>query len=180
MTKTNKSSKVFAVILVTSILLMVAAMPIQFVKAQCIGSDPEQPPLPQQSSVAGVVVSSTVGGTTSPVPGSYELESTASTTLTATPDSGYVFSNWLISSTPFISGAEPAAGTKSTTNPYPLSNQAIGTVYYYEAVFTPISSTITATPTPTIPEMPSALVVLLALIFVLAGAFAYTKCSRSR
>jgi hypothetical protein len=50
-----------------------------------------------QSDVATVIVMPTAGGTTDPVPGEYTYNNGSNIVLRAVPDSGYVFSYWIVS-----------------------------------------------------------------------------------
>jgi hypothetical protein len=50
-----------------------------------------------QTNTAEVILAATVGGTTSPAPGTYTYDSGTAITLTATPDANYVFKYWTIS-----------------------------------------------------------------------------------
>jgi hypothetical protein len=114
-----------------------------------------------------------VGGNTIPAPGTYALANAASFDLTAVPDNGWVFSNWVIGGTPLSHGGYSFTDTP-TNNPYNV-NHGYGYTYSYEAVFRPVSTT--ATPTPTINEFSSATAIILAAILVLVafGTYIFTK-----
>lgn len=137
------------------------------------------------STSAIVVVLPSAGGTTSPAPGTYALADATQTTLTATPDSGFQFSHWVISApsgTP--TDQHPPAGfnPNPTDNPYTIDH-GYGNTYRYQAVFTQTGST----PAPTGGASPPptdimglsmetwiiiALVVVIAVILIAFGVFA--------
>ena len=102
--------------------------------------------LPPLATSAIVNVLTSGGGTTSPSPGTYALISAGSLMLTATPNSGWQFSNWIISGATTDHGGAPVNLTP-TDNPYNV-NHGYGNTYNYQAVFTPVGST-TPTPAPT-------------------------------
>jgi len=130
-------------------------------------------PTPDYSTAAIVVVLNSVGGTTSPAPGTYAMENAASTTLTATPDSGWQFSHWVISGpTDTTHGGVPFTLTP-TDNPYTVGH-GYGYTYYYQPVFIPTGSTSTTTPTPTVPEFSSAAAIITAMVLVIVAFGAYT------
>jgi len=132
-------------------------------------------PLPPSSSEAIVIVLPSVGGTTSPGPGTYELANAASLELTATALSGWVFDNWVIGGYPLSHGAYSFTDTP-TNNPYNVDH-GYGYTYSYQPVFSLVSSS--STPTPKVPEFPTpALIgIAIALIAVLVGSgvYAYGK-----
>jgi len=137
------------------------------------------------ATAAIVVVLAAAGGTTTPAPGTYALDSAASLMLTATPDSGWVFHNWIISGTPLTHGAYSFTATP-TDNPYNV-NHGYGNTYTYQPVFSPISPTVsnapTATPTSTMGGISDtaiiiALAVVLVIVVIAFGAFAYMKRSK--
>lgn len=99
--------------------------------------------MPDLSTAAIVVVLVSGGGTTEPKPGTYALENATSFNLTAIPDSGWRFTNWVISGANIDHGTSPLNLTPSD-NPYNV-NHGYGNTYAYQAVFVPVSS---ATPTP--------------------------------
>jgi List-Bact-rpt repeat protein len=120
-----------------------------------------------------VVVLAGVGGTVSPVPGTYALASAEALDLTAKADPGFTFSHWIIGGTPMNHGAYSFTDTP-TNNPYNV-NHGYGNTYTYQAVFSPVSST--TSPSPTIPEFSSmsAIILALALVIVATGTFVYTR-----
>ena len=131
MVKTTKNIKVFALILLTSALLLVAINPnIQSVKAA--------------TTTDSVTVFASCGGTTTPANnatgpyGTYTYNNDTAQTFTATAGTGFQFLCWVI-----VAASGP---TTSTTNPlsYTLS-QSIA----IQALFIPTSSTVSTTPTPT-------------------------------
>ncbi len=119
------------------------------------------------ATAAIVVVLPSIGGTTSPVAGTYALQNAASTTLTATPASGFTFDHWVIGGSPLTHGAYSFTDTP-TDNPYTVDH-GYGNTYTYQAVFTPVGSTV--------PEFPGAAVVVLALALVAVafGTFAIKR-----
>jgi hypothetical protein len=153
-----------------------------------IGTLPYVPPA-NTTADAIVVILSAVGGTTTPAPGIYGLASAAQLQLTAIPDNGWIFVNWIISGFP-IEGAHggfPFTATP-TNNPYSVSHGE-GNTYNYQPVFVPTGTgptpTPTATPTPTpAPGISTdmgiiiALVVVLVIVLIAFGAFAYSKRSK--
>jgi hypothetical protein len=130
------------------------------------------------SSIAVVIVLASVGGTTSPGAGTYELSNATSLTLTATPLSGWVFDNWVIGGYPLSHGGYSFTDTP-TNNPYNV-NHGYGYTYSYQPVFSLVSSS-TSTPTtvPTTPEFPSAgiigVVAILIVVLLGSGIYEYRK-----
>jgi len=125
-----KNFKVFALILLTSALLLVAIIPnVPSVKAATTDS---------------VTVFSAVGGTTTPAGNStgpyasYTYASGSTQTFTATAGTGFIFLCW---ETVTSSGA-----TTSTTNPL---SYTVSQATAIQALFIPTSSAVTTTPTPT-------------------------------
>ena len=134
-------------------------------------------PSPPTSSIAVVIVLASVGGTTSPGAGTYELASATTLTLTATPLSGWVFDNWVIGGYPLSHGAYSFTDTP-TNNPYSVDH-GYGYTYSYQPVFSLVSST-TSTPTPAAtPEFPGAgvvgVVVVLIVVLLSSGIYTYRK-----
>ena len=103
-------------------------------------------PVTNQSTAAIIVVLAAAGGTTTPAPGTYQLADTSKSTLTATADSGWQFSHWVISGMILSHGGYPFDPVP-TNNPYPLDH-GYGYTYNYQPVFTPTGIT-EPTPTPT-------------------------------
>ena len=137
---------------------------------------PTSPAVGTLSTDAIVVVEAGVGGTTSPAPGTYYLANAKTTTLTATADSGWVFSHWAISGPASSHGGVPYTLTP-TNNPYTVGH-GYGYTYYYQAVFTPVSTT--TSPTPTINEFSSAAIIVLALALVGVAFGTYTYKKRTK
>lgn len=120
-----------------------------------------------RATAAIIVVLPGVGGTTSPQAGTYALQNAASTTLTATANSGFVFDHWVIGGSPLTHGAYAFTDTP-TNNPYTVDH-GYGNTYTYQPVFKPIGSTI--------PEFSTAatIVVALALVAIAFGTYAYKR-----
>ena len=96
----------------------------------------------QITQVTFVTVSSTPGGTTTPSSGRYAYGQDEPTfSLTATPDSGYEFKNWVVTGEYMPGhGGDPSLDTNVITdNPLQVSH-GMGYTYNYEAVFTQIPS----------------------------------------
>ena len=110
----NKSKKLFALTLITSLLVLAAFAGVVSVKAQ---------------SQATVIVLASIGGTTDPAPGTTTYADGTSVTFTATPDAADVFQNWIIDTT--------AGSSVVPENPVTLPVQA-GTTYNVQAVFAPL------------------------------------------
>jgi hypothetical protein len=127
------------------------------------------------SNNAIVVVLAAVGGTTTPAPGTYALANAANLNLTATPDSGWVFHNWIIGGSPLTHGAYSFTDTP-TDNPYNV-NHGYGNTYTYQPVFSPISTT--TSPTPTVSEFSTEATIIIAVVLVTVliafGTYAYSK-----
>jgi hypothetical protein len=125
------------------------------------------------SSDAIVVVVGGVGGTVSPAPGTYALANAQALDLTATPDSGWTFSHWVIAGTPLSHGAYAFTDTP-TNNPYNV-NHGYGYTYSYQPVFSPVSTSTSTSPT--VNEFSSATAIIIAIVLAIAafGTFAYTK-----
>ncbi len=118
------------------------------------------PTLPSDmSSAAIVIVLAGVGGTTDPTPGSYAFSNATSLDLKATPDSGWMFSHWVISGETNMDHGGAPVNLEPTDNPYNV-NHGYGATYYYQPVFTQTSN---PTPSPSIPEF-SVIAVLLLLV----------------
>jgi hypothetical protein len=138
------------------------------------------------STAAIVVVLTSAGGTTTPPPAVYALKDATSLQLTAVPESGWEFSHWVISGPGLSHGGYPFTATP-TENPYNV-NHGYGNRFSYQAVFTPIGSTVPTpvgqTPAPTggtIAGMSTntwiiiALVVVIIIILIAFGVFAMRK-----
>jgi hypothetical protein len=123
------------------------------------------------ATAAIVVVLGGAGGTTNPAPGTYALADASSLMLTATPDSGWTFSHWVIAGPHLSHGGYPYTATP-TDNPYNV-NHGYGNTYSYQPVFTPTGSTeptpIGATPTPTgtIGGLSTETVIIIALVVII-------------
>jgi hypothetical protein len=124
------------------------------------------------ATAATVVVLTSAGGTTSPVPGTYALADASAMELRAIPESGWVFSHWIISGPNLSHGGYPYTATP-TDNPYNV-NHGYGNRFAYQAVFTPEGST---EPTPSVPEFSSvaAIGVALVLVAVAFGTITYRR-----
>ena len=90
------------------------------------------------AAIVSVLVSG--GGTTTPAPGRYVLGNVETLMLTATPNSGWKFSHWIISGATTDHGGAPV-NLVPTDNPYNV-NHGYGYEYNYQAVFTPVGSTV--------------------------------------
>ncbi len=107
-------------------------------------------PIPGQSlpttlsTAAVVVILASAGGTVSPAPGSYALADASNFNLTAKANSGWQFSNWIISGPNLSHGGYPFTATP-TDNPYNV-NHGYGNTFTYQAVFTPVGGSTTPTP----------------------------------
>jgi len=127
------------------------------------------------ATAAIVVVLAAVGGTTSPVSGTYALENATQLNLTATPSSGWKFDHWVIGGSPLTHGAYSFTDTP-TDNPYNV-NHGYGNTYTYQPVFSPTSTS--PTPTPTIPEFSTQATIIIAVLLVsvsiIFGAYTYRK-----
>jgi hypothetical protein len=113
------------------------------------------------ATAATVVVLSSAGGTTSPIPGTYALADAHSFDLRAIPESGWTFSHWVISGPNLSHGGYPYTATP-TDNPYNV-NHGYGNRFVYQAVFVPTGTT---EPTPSVPEFSSAAAIGVALVLV--------------
>ncbi len=136
------------------------------------------------SSDAIVVVLASVGGTTSPGPGSYAIGNATNFVLTATPNSGWQFLHWVIGGGPMnVAHGGYTFTDTPTDNPYTVGH-GYGFTYTYQAVFTPVGSTTpppsggtggTSGGTSTETYIIIALVVVVILILVAFGAYAYSR-----
>lgn len=105
-------------------------------------------PLPADlSNAAIVIILPSAGGTTTPGPGTYALANAEALNLVAMPNNGWQFSHWTICGPNASHGAAPVNWTP-TNNPYNV-NHGYGDTYRYQAVFTPVGSTVAPSPTPT-------------------------------
>jgi hypothetical protein len=131
-------------------------------------------PTTDYSHAAIVVVLTSAGGTTNPVPGTYALASAAALNLTAVPDSGWKFDHWVISGIEMSHGAYPFTPTP-TDNPYNV-NHGYGATYSYQAVFTPTTG---VSPTPQVPEFPTTVAVLMSIglivVLIAVGAYSFKR-----
>jgi hypothetical protein len=137
---------------------------------------PSVPPAINLQTAAIVVVLPGSGGTTSPPAGTYALSNALSFDITATPASGFTFSHWVIAGTPLSHGAYAFTATP-TNNPYNV-NHGYGDTYYYQPVFSPVSTTATST----INEFSSATAILMALILAIVafGTYAFTRTRKAK
>ncbi len=83
----------------------------------------------QAQSQGSITVMDSVGGSTNPAAGTSNYDAGTNVDLTATADTGYIFQNWIVSTT---SGSSTA-----TDNPLTLPVTA-GTSYTVQAIFAPI------------------------------------------
>ena len=137
---------------------------------------PGEPPVTNMATAATVVILPASGGTTSPPAGTYALTNAANFDISATPASGFVFAHWVIAGTPLSHGAYAFTDTP-TNNPYNV-NHGYGDTYYYQPVFSPISTTATST----INEFSSATAALMALILVIVafGTYAFARTRKAK
>lgn len=129
------------------------------------------------TGMAIVVVVASVGGTTNPAPGTYELANATSLSLTAIPNPGWKFDNWVIGGYPLNHGAYSFTDTP-TNNPYNV-NHGYGYTYDYQPVFSPVSST-SPSASPTIPEYSVAVVIAIVLALALAAFGTYALSRRNK
>lgn len=129
------------------------------------------------TSAAIVVVVASVGGTTTPGPGTYAVANATSLNLTAIPDPGWKFDNWVIGGYPLSHGAYSFTDTP-TNNPYNVDH-GYGYTYYYQPVFSPTSTTKPST-SPTIPEYSGAAVIAVILALALAAFGTYELARRKK
>jgi hypothetical protein len=136
------------------------------------------------SAVVGILASA--GGTVNPAPGLYYMANAESFKLTATPNSGWQFSHWVIYGPNLSHGGYPYTATP-TDNPYTVDH-GYGNRYDYQAVFTPTGSTeptptggtggVTPTPAGTLGGLTTdtwiiiALIVIIVIILIGFGVFA--------
>jgi hypothetical protein len=145
---------------------------------------PGRPPVTDLTNAAIVVVLVSGGGTTSPAPGRYALTNAEALMLTATPNSGWQFSHWIISGSSTNHGGAPV-NLVPTDNPYNV-NHGYGYTYNYQAVFTPVGSTEpTPVPTPggTLGGMSNETWIIIGLVIVIVViliAFAMVAMKRKK
>jgi len=132
-----------------------------------------------------VVVLSAAGGTTDPEPAIYRLADATKLYLTATPDSGWQFSHWVISGFAVDAHGDYPFDPTPTDNPY-LVDHGYGNTYNYQPTFMPIGTTV-PTPTPTNGGQPLdntvfialvAVIIILIVLLLAVGAYAYKKRSK--
>ena len=132
---------------------------------------PSTTPAPQTSPATsnqqGVIILASIGGTTSPAPGSYMYDSSSPLTLMATPNQDFTFHYWIVSGsyTPghlsqpqYIPGVTDQYPIVPSNIYYPTQDSLVfaanpatitcgyGYTYTYQAIFDPVNAT-----TPTIP-----------------------------
>jgi hypothetical protein len=129
-------------------------------------------PVTNFASAATVIVLSSAGGTTSPVPGAYALADASAMQIRAIPDNGWTFSHWVISGPGLSHGGYPFTA-QPTENPYNV-NHGYGSRFSYQAVFTPEGTTV---PTPSVPEFSTvaAIGIVLVLVVVALGTITYRR-----
>jgi hypothetical protein len=96
------------------------------------------------ANAAIVVIFAASGGTTNPPSGTYALADAEALLLSATPQSGFEFSHWVISGDSTDHGGAPL-NLQPTDNPYNV-HHGYGYKYNYQPVFFPTGETV---PTPT-------------------------------
>jgi hypothetical protein len=114
-----------------------------------------QAPPANMANDAIVVVASAAGGSTTPAAGTYALANATSLNLTAMPNNGWSFSHWVISGNITSHGGSPL-NLEPTDNPYNV-NHGYGQAYTYTPVFVQSG----ASPSPTIPEFSSWILIAL-------------------
>jgi hypothetical protein len=112
MTKKAKNTFAFAIILLTSLILLAG------INAASVFA---------QDSQATVNIVESLGGATDPGPGSHNYDNASEVVLTATPETNFVFLQWLISAD---------TDYTATNNPFTLT-VAAGTTYNIQPVFQP-------------------------------------------
>jgi hypothetical protein len=135
---------------------------------------PGVPNIPSNMANAAIVVLlSSAGGTVSPAPGTYAFDDASSFNISATANSGWTFSHWVISGPLDNHGGFPFTPTP-TDNPYNI-NHGYGATYTYQAVFNPVGAS--PGPSPTIPEFSGLFVVVIAVVLVAIalGTFAVKR-----
>jgi len=121
--KTTKNLKIFALVLLTSALLLMTVTP-------------NLPSVKAQANIT-VTVFTSVGGTTTPAAGNATYASGATVALAATPGTGFYCSNWVIVS---------AAGSSGDYNNPTTFSASASTGYAVQAVFDPIEAIPTVAP----------------------------------
>ncbi len=122
-----------------------------------------------------VIILAAVGGSVSPNPGTYTYENDALVTLTATPDSGFVFDHWVISGSSLTGHGDIENGTRPEN---PLITHAVnGETYNYQPVFSPVGS---ATPVGVAVEYLYAVIIVLVVIAVIGISAAAVYRRRSK
>jgi len=129
-------------------------------------------------NLAIVVVLAAVGGTTNPPPGIYGMSDASNLNLTATPDTGFTFSHWVIGGAPLSHGGYSFTDTP-TDNPYNVGH-GYGYTYSYQPVFDAISPATSPTPTPKVPEFSSAAAIITAMVLVIVAFSAYTFAKKPK
>jgi hypothetical protein len=138
-------------------------------------------PVTNFQTAAIVVVLAGAGGTTNPPPGTYALANADKLDLTAIPNSGWKFSNWIITGDLGSISGHTFTPTP-TDNPYNVDH-GYASQFNYQPVFIPIGST---TPTPTsggggtvgglsMETVIIALVVVIVIVLIAFGVFAMRK-----
>ena len=146
-----------------------------------VSGTPSTTPAPQTSPATsnqqGVVILQSIGGTTSPAPGSYSYDNGHVLTLTATPNANFTFHYWIVTGSytpghlaqpqyiPDVTGQFPTVPSNIYTAPTQDSvvfatNPAsitcgYGYTYTYQAVFDPVNSTTPVIPTTTPTPIPT-------------------------
>jgi hypothetical protein len=124
---------------------------------------------PPSTSDAIVVVLNSIGGTTNPGPGTYHYSNGSTISLTATPDSGYDFVQW-------VSVGSDGHPYTFTENPTSI-NCGYGYTYSYQAMFAPSG---TAQPSAGVPIEYLVAIVVLVIVAVIAVAAAVMYRGKSK
>jgi hypothetical protein len=119
------------------------------------------PSAADMANAAIVVILPAVGGTTTPKAGTYALANAVQMNIAANPSSGWTFSHWVITGSNMTgtAGHDPL-NLEPTDNPYNV-NHGYGATFYYQAVFTQTNA-----PSPSIPEIPAAMIAVLTVALV--------------
>jgi hypothetical protein len=131
----SKSAKFVALSLLTALLLMAA------LNSSMLGVNAQ--------AQATVIILDSVGGTTTPVAGTYNYDDGTSVTITANPDTSVVFQYWIVST--------DAGATTDTDNPLTIPVSG-GVTYSIQPVFQPI---LTAPGTSVVTNMATAAIVVV-------------------
>jgi len=161
--KYTKNFKVFALILLTSALLLVAINPnIPSVKATT------QDSVYVYTSLGGTV---SANGTSLTGGNIYNYDNGSAVNFTATAGTGFQFLDWIYVST--------SGGATSTANPFVYTVSVAS--YSIQAMFIPTSSAVTLpTPTPTVNEFSSATAIIIVAILVTSAFGTHTHTKKAK